>query len=738
MSARESLLVRLGVPPLALRPLDDAPFAVAGRTDHYEILGEIARGGVGHVVRGRDIDLGRDVAIKVLQQRHAGDAELVRRFVEEAQIAGQLQHPGIIPVYELGLQADRRPYFVMRLVKGKTLAALLQEGGTDRRRPLAIFEQVCQTMAYAHSRGVIHRDLKPSNILVGAFGEVQVVDWGFAKVLRRGGIADEVRQVTQVATVRATGEGSVAGSVMGTPSYMAPEQAMGLVDQLDERTDVFSLGATLCEILTGAPPFESLTDAAQGRIAAAWQRLDACGADAALVQLAKACLAPARGARPRDATVLAGRISAHLAAVQERQRRAAVAAAEAKAEAARAHREATEQQTAAEQAQRAAEEAQRNAQEQLRARRQTRLLAASVLLALVAGGGGWLWREAAVVRQRAEAAHAAREAMAEAAGHEGEGRWDEAIKAAERAAELAALDLAGDEFHGQARTLVVVIRGRKERAEEAERQRARDEETAARVAGARLDWALRRDFDDFERTVAAALRDSGLDILEADVPTVAAGLTARGERGLDFARFLRLWALLAAGRRPEAHVQRLLAIADRADPDPEAVHAGRAALAGEVAALKALPGRGLVPLALARAGETAAAIEMLCAESRETPDAYWAHVELGGLLSSVGRWRDAVPYYAAAAARRKDLPGSWTLLGACRYRAGDLEEAIHALKWAQAKGPAPAAWLYLAMAHHRLGRADEAGAWLGKVEPAMIRGERLAGLYAEAKALLGQ
>ena len=133
---------------------------------------------------------GREVALKVLRAEHVANPTMVRRLVEEAQIGGQLQHPGILPVYELGLDSAWRPFFAMKLVRGRTLAALLDERGDpsrDRRRFLAIFEQICQTMAYAHARGVIHRDLKPSNVMVGAFGEVQVVDWGLAKVLARGG-----------------------------------------------------------------------------------------------------------------------------------------------------------------------------------------------------------------------------------------------------------------------------------------------------------------------------------------------------------------------------------------------------------------------------------------------------------------------------------------------------------------------------------------------------------------------
>ena len=172
--------------------------ASAGDAGRYQLHGEIARGGMGVVLKGRDVDLGRDVAVKVLLEQHRDSPEMVRRFVEEAQIAGQLQHPGIVPVYELGRLPDGRLYIAMKLIRGRTLAALLEgraDAAEDRPRFLAIFEQVCQTMAYAHACGVIHRDLKPSNVMVGSFGEVQVMDWGLAKVLDRGGVADEERSL---------------------------------------------------------------------------------------------------------------------------------------------------------------------------------------------------------------------------------------------------------------------------------------------------------------------------------------------------------------------------------------------------------------------------------------------------------------------------------------------------------------------------------------------------------------
>ena len=363
-----------------------------GDAGRYQLHGEIARGGMGVVLKGRDVDLGRDVAVKVLLEKHRDSPEMVRRFVEEAQIAGQLQHPGIVPVYELGRLPDARLYIAMKLIRGRTLAALLDgraDAAEDRPRYLAVFEQVCQTMAYAHACGVIHRDLKPSNVMVGSFGEVQVMDWGLAKVLDRGGVADEERSLRSqadadpVRTLRtgSTADESRAGSVLGTPSYMAPEQARGRLDTLDERADVFGLGAILCEILTGLPPYtapsgdEVYRKAARADLAEALARLDACGAEAELVALAKSCLAAAPRDRPRDAGVVVAALTAHLAGVQERLKAAELARARAES--------------------RAAEE------------RKRRLLVAGLaasLLALAAlGGGGGLW----LTRQRAARVEAA-------------------------------------------------------------------------------------------------------------------------------------------------------------------------------------------------------------------------------------------------------------------------------------------------------------------------------------------
>ena len=377
----------------------------------YRLDGEIARGGMGAIIKGRDTDLGRDLAIKVLLDAHKDKPEVIERFIEEAQIGGQLQHPGIAPIYGLGQFLDGRPFIAMKLVKGQTLSELLAErdSATDERRKfIGIFEQVCRTMAYAHSRGVIHRDLKPANMMVGAFGEVQVMDWGLAKVLRVGGVADEKKsQQLQngqsfIQTLRSGGSdtpsfGSAGsetrmGSVMGTPAYMPPEQAIGEVDQLDERADVFGLGAILCEILTGKPPYVAEDStlvyrlACRGNLDDALLRLDACEADEDLIELTKHCLQLDPVDRPRDAGVLSEKISGYLESVEAKLRDAEV---ERAAEASRADAEAA--QAAAERRRAEAESA--RAGEEVKRRRTSLALAASVLLLVGLGGGGWLYME---------------------------------------------------------------------------------------------------------------------------------------------------------------------------------------------------------------------------------------------------------------------------------------------------------------------------------------------------------
>jgi serine/threonine protein kinase len=238
----------------------------------YRLEGEIARGGMGAVIRALDRDIRREVAVKFLLNQ--ADEGQRARFLEEAQITGQLEHPNIVPIHQLGVHQDGRCFFSMKMVKGRSLADILKEQGKPGAsasgepgasatggpftlgRLLNIFASTCNALAYAHSRRVIHRDLKPANIMVGDFGEVYVMDWGLAKVLGQElGIRSQKSggARSKVVTSRAADANlTQAGAIMGTPAYMPPEQAAG--EAVDQRSDIYSLGAILYEILTLAPP----------------------------------------------------------------------------------------------------------------------------------------------------------------------------------------------------------------------------------------------------------------------------------------------------------------------------------------------------------------------------------------------------------------------------------------------------------------------------------------------------
>jgi serine/threonine protein kinase len=167
---------------------DEHPIGLSS-AERYELQDQIGRGGMGTVFRAHDHQLDREVAVKILRERTTPSRDMLSRFAVEAQIGARLQHPGIAPVYDLGRLPDGRAFFAMKLVRGQTMASLLSARSDpldDRSQLLSVFEQLCQTLAYAHSNGIIHRDLKPDNVMVGEFGEVQVMDWGLAKRLEAG------------------------------------------------------------------------------------------------------------------------------------------------------------------------------------------------------------------------------------------------------------------------------------------------------------------------------------------------------------------------------------------------------------------------------------------------------------------------------------------------------------------------------------------------------------------------
>lgn len=224
----------------------------------YSFKSEIARGGMGRIVAAHDRELDRNVAMKLLLREHAMDGGLVERFLDEARATARLQHPNIVPIYEMGVNAAGEPFFAMRLVRGQTLAVIirkLREGdalahakfGLVRRLQLAL--QICDAVAYAHARHVLHRDLKLANVMVGEFGEVVVMDWGLAKRLRT-----PAAQRTGGRASRAPEMDTADGIVLGTPSYMPPEQAGGRLGDVDEKSDVYSIGAIMYELLVLRPP----------------------------------------------------------------------------------------------------------------------------------------------------------------------------------------------------------------------------------------------------------------------------------------------------------------------------------------------------------------------------------------------------------------------------------------------------------------------------------------------------
>ncbi len=209
----------------------------------YHFGDVIGKGGMGEVVAAHDLRIGRDVAVKRMHDGMA-DADAVARFLREARIQARLDHPAIVPVHELGTDAEGRPYFTMKRLAGETLAQRLQTGG--RMQPLLrAFSDVCLAIELAHTRGVVHRDLKPANIILGNFGEVYVLDWGIARV-----IAEHDERVDAQA-VDTLDENTQTGAILGTPGYMAPEQVRGV--EVTGATDVYALGAILFEILTATP-----------------------------------------------------------------------------------------------------------------------------------------------------------------------------------------------------------------------------------------------------------------------------------------------------------------------------------------------------------------------------------------------------------------------------------------------------------------------------------------------------
>ena len=672
-----------GESSLVVKPTSDAIPLKEQAGDRYRFDGEIARGGMGAVLRGRDVDLGRALAVKVLLEKYANRPDVARRFIEEAQIGGQLQHPGVVPIYDIGRFGDR-PFFTMKLVKGQTLAAILGERtdpSADRPRLLGIALQVSQAMAYAHAKGVIHRDLKPANIMVGAFGEVQVMDWGLTKVLAEGGIHDEERasrahqepQETVIRTARSTGfHGSFGtdtepGSILGTPAYMAPEQASGDIAHLNRRADVFGLGAILCEILTGKAPYvgrsseEVRRKAANGDLADATARLDGCGADAELIALTKKCLSPEAIDRPRDAQAVADGLSDYLAGVQERLQ-------EAKRERAVAEAKAVEE----------------------RRRRRVQLALAASLLAFTALGGlsttYFLQQRAEQARLRVEQAAAVDRVVGQAVtlcdqakgNPEDVARWQVALAAVKQA------EAAGDEA---AAPRLLALREEIQAGLDAAQ---RDKTLLDRLVDIRSAEADDQDGSISDRDYADAFREAGIDVARLSPAEAGTRIKARPPSvATALASALDDWESVRRDKRKNAAgAASLSQAAQIADPDPwrnDLRNAlGEPDKAARLTRLQAVEKKAnydalgpislhLLGSGLIKADDPALAESVLRKAQERHPRDVWINYVLGQAMEKLSRGDEAIRFYTAARAIRPET--AHELAHALNNR-GDRDEGI--------------------------------------------------------------
>jgi tetratricopeptide (TPR) repeat protein/tRNA A-37 threonylcarbamoyl transferase component Bud32 len=682
----------------------------------YELSEQLGKGGMGEVYRSCDPALGRDLAIKVVKERYRGDQEIERRFVREARITGSLQHPGIVPIHNLGRLNDGRLHYTMRLVRGQSFADILKdEGGKPERLPylLTTFEKICQAVAYAHSKHVLHRDLKPHNVMVGRFGEVQVLDWGLAKLLTPDGASVTAPETTDEADTRiytesldAPSDQTRAGSALGTAAYMPPEQALGEWDTVDERADVFALGSILCEILTGKPAYsgrdveEALRRARRGDVSEAQQRLEQCQAEAVLISLCRECLSPQREGRPRDAGVLAERLKNYQAEVQERLRQAELERVEAQTRA----RE--EQARALVEKERTREALARVAAER-RAQRRTRALAAAVLLFVLGGTGGLWWQQRQQTQRRDRMERNVSQAVGEAKALAEQARrlsgtpdqlenmLGQAKSAAERAWKLLETDNAGDlaspALRDQVQELNAELTEKLEQARQAVNQAAKDRRMQQNLESIRLEQTAAR-AGEFDKQAAlplyaSAFREYGIDIEslpEAEAGAAISGCAIKEE----LLAALDEWAL----RRPDrAGKERLTRIAQAVERNPNGFgHKLREARSkGEASNLKRLakevdvrktPPTTLVHLAeaLSQHGDWAGAVELLKMARVHYPGDFWINHDLGMYLSNAGspKLEEVIGCFRAALAARPSSPGMYLRLGSTLRIRGQLEEAV--------------------------------------------------------------
>ncbi|MCA8976702.1 MAG: tetratricopeptide repeat protein, partial [Planctomycetes bacterium] len=689
------------------------------RKKRYRLAGEISRGGMGVVLRGQDNEFERPVAIKVMRRELLRSPYLVHRFVEEAQINGRLQHPGIVPVYDMGLRTDELPYFSMKLIEGKTLNELLRQR-PDPIELLGIFEQVCHAVAYAHSRSVVHRDLKPANVMVGEFGEVHVLDWGVAKItdaerdsLARDdagvdaapGAADRP-QSTMFRTRAARRHEELQsrfGTVIGTLPYMPPEQARGDLD-IGPTADVFAIGAMLCQLLTGRPAYEGETDemydlARRGDLTSAQAALADCGADPELIDLTSACLQADPAARPQDASVVAVRIRGYLRSTEERRRKAEIEAAEARVMVA----------------------------QERRARRLTLALAAVVAMVLSGAGATYAWWNG-LRRERAAAVTATVEAgIEDSARALGEHRFEETVWQVDSVRAALRSDDATAALRDRVEPRLADLELQARLALDNARLLAELEDIRMPERGSpgapdyrRTDWVA---VDAAYRAVfVGADMDPDADGIEA----AAARIAARNAP-TSWAPILDEWSVLRVRAGNQAGSDRLLAIADLVDRDPNRTRLRHALRNTDVTTLvrhatsdslatDSASTLNLLSLALQQGGERQLAIKVLRDGSRLHGSSFAIHMNLArALLSQDQNNADEAcrHYLAASILRPANLEARHELARALHMFLGENERAQDILIEMLAAEPDDAHLLYhLGYVQIELGRHDDAIATL--------------------------
>jgi tetratricopeptide (TPR) repeat protein len=725
----------------ARRP--DASTACAGggptvATGRFTVLRLHARGGLGQVSLAQDERLHRQVALKEVRPERGNDPQLRQRFLAEAEITGQLQHPGVVPVYALEEGPGGRPYYAMRFVEGRTLSQAIQQYH-GRPTPLVFrdllqrFVALCRTLAFAHSKGVIHRDLKPANIMLGDYGETLVVDWGLAKRLGEPapgdgmpeGDAGEAHSGAEAKgqtldywpAARSSDGLTQSGQVLGTPAYMTPEVAEGRAAEVGPATDVYALGAILYEVLTGQAPYRGesarhVLDAVRRGPPPPPGRLKR-GVPRALQAVCLKAMARAIPDRYGSAADLAREIEQWLADEP--------VAAYPEPLAARLGRWAR--------------------------RHKARVTAGAValLVALLAGVGAWLW----TAQRRAETEQAvglalgkaeqlreqARRAPAEGPAQAAEALavWKQALATAEQAEDIGAAGLVGEETAGRAARLLAELRAGMNEAEDALAQSRKDARMLTELEDAHLAYCVSKgdslDLAAGAATYAKAFAAYGLNVLGNEPAAVVQALRrvpARMREALAVA--LDDWALCAptqAGRR------RLRAVADAVDYHPWRQRLRRAQ---DLEALNRLAVQArrqplppmsfdLLAIALLRAGARAEAAALLRQAQQRYPADFWINLNLGNTLKE-SNWQskqgleEAIGYFRAAVALRPDNASVHNNLGSALKKHGDLAGAIAEFKKAITLDPKHA------VAHNNLGNA-----WMAKGD--------VAGAIAEYKNAIG-